>query len=433
MQCKLIWLIPAALCCLLFLAQHSAAQPAPKPSELAAKIGELAKYDKLNEAVALVRSQAEKDAADSQLPMTMVFVADWARASDRLDTSLELYGEVIQRFPQTLSAALATCGQGFALDKQGKHKEGVAAWERGVAFYSAVAPRDFKDRTNLASGAWHALGEHYVMTRQWSKGRRAYLNWQPVDIGCGNGIDDYLSTRAYNVLLCQAHAGPASTTARLAREALACGSFSTPQDLVVFVLVRLYSESDQLDDLEHLAEDDLNSVTPAHAMPLTPGARRSRSAAFLAGIALARSRRWSDHIAAFDGIDRSKPELFEDKVRRHVAAWKLLREQNETVSAVAIAARQNKGPGGDLLAELLVNMSTTEAKESLGRLSRNSTPNRRKLIVELTQQRDLRLKKSKNASLTSETKQARGTVRSGLPMLFYEPWPSIEPGSLPSS
>ena len=289
--------------------------------------------------------------------MTMVNVADAAIASGRIETSLEMYGEVIQRFPRTPAAAIATCGQGFALSRQGKHNESVDAWERGVVYCSAIAPPDLIDHSGLYRSSWHALGEHYVKTRQWSKGRRAFLKWRPVGTGCGNAFDDYLSTRAHNILLCQTHAGPATATARDAWQALGCGLFNGPHDIPPFILVRLYAEADQLHDLERLAANAWDA-TPASSNPLPVGSLGRRAAAIVAGIELARSSRWSDHVAAFDDFDRSKPQPLEDEVRRHVAAWILLREQNATASAVASGDRKNKEAGGDLLTELLVNITS---------------------------------------------------------------------------
>jgi hypothetical protein len=233
-------------------------------------------------------------------------------------------------------------------------------------------------------------------------------------------------------LLCQARVGPATDTAREAWQALGCASFKGPHDIPPFILVRLYAEADQLDDLERLAANAWDA-TPAGSKPLIVGSLGLRADALLAGIKLARSRRWTDHVAAFDGIDRSKPQALEDNVRRHVAAWILLREQNETVSAVASGARKNKAAGGDLLTELLVNMTAHGAKEAIGRLSRNTTSARRKLINDLSRERDIRIEEYKIGSPVAKATQVRGTTRSHLPLLFYEPWPAIKRGSLPTA
>jgi hypothetical protein len=362
--------------------------------------------------------------------MTMIHVAKWAADCEQDEQALELYEEVLHRFPRSTAAAIATCGQGFILARQGKHVESVACWERGVAFYSAIATPEFIDHANFYSGAWRALGEHYVKTRHWTNGQRAFLQWRPVGIGCVNGVDDYLSTRAYNIFICQTHAGPGTDTARQAWLALGCGGYVGPHDIPPFILVRLYAEADQLDDLQRLAEN-IRDATLVGSIPAPMGP--SRAAAILDGIKLAQSRRWSDHVAAFDHLDLSQPRPLADEVCRHVAAWVLLREQNESASAVANGARSNKEAGGDLLAELLVNMTTPKAKEALGRLSRNTTSARRKLINELSRQRDARLKGSKINSTATKSSQARGTTVSRLPLLFYEPWPATDPGSLPKS
>lgn len=384
-----------AICLALAVAPHSHAQPVPKPSELAAKIGELTRRNKFDEAIALLRAKAAEPEPDPEVPMLMFVVGSWHASLRNSKAALPILQTITTQFPNSEAAMLAWCGIGEIHSERGERDRMLAALERGVSDrrFLAQAAVDHGS-TRALDFACRAMGDHYMELAQWNKALPFWLAWRP-NTGCGTCQIGAETVRLNNILLCQVRSERFREAIDTGWRELVAGSWAT-DELTLFVLVRLYAEAGQLDDLRSQYDQVCAALNETVGKPL---AARMTSA-----IALAESKRFSDHISVFEQASNDGRLMVTPSTDQHVAAWVLIREHKRTIQTVLKAARQYSA-AGERLTAVLAATNSPAAKSALGLLSRNATPARRALVNEPYP----------------------------LPVRFHEPWPAIARGSLPTA
>ena len=369
--------VVVATCLVLALAQHCIAQPTPNQSELATKINALMRADKLDEAIALVRAKAAEPEPDLEVPMLMFAVGSW-QSFGNSEAALAIFQEITERFAGSEAAMLAWCGIGQIYSEQGKRDEMIAALERGVLDrrFLAKAAADHGS-TSALDFACRAMGNHYQELAQWDKALSYWLAWRP-HTGCANCQVGVETIRLNHILLCQVRSVRFEEAIDMAWGALVPGSRVT-DELALFVLVRLYAEAGQLDDLQSQC-DQVAVVLNENLRKESTPVRRSLNgrieplpARLTSAIALAESKRFSDHISVFEQASNDGHLMVAPSTDQHVAAWVLIREHKRTIQTVLKSARQHSA-AGERLTAVLAAIKSPNAKSALGLLSRNATP-----------------------------------------------------------
>lgn len=395
--------------------------PAAKPQEWVTRLDKLTKEKKFDEAVALVRAKAAEDPPAAELPTAMFGLSQTLLLYEKNDESLAILKEIPERFPKSSLASLAWCGMGQVYSRLEKHDEMIAALERGRAGLRVDAEFRRIDLLDAYGFACHQLGEHYLKNQQWEKALVAFSDWEPNSF-CGNCLEAILAEKSERILWCLLQLERYDEVSRRTWKEIAHGTWADDQ-LNDFVLIRLYAEAGQLDDLRtqvngflNLAETRLDRGTEKELHRLESSIR-PRVTTLLKSIELAESKRYSDHIAVFrEEGDRSQ---------HHLSAWVLIRDHSRTVPILLKEARQ-EDDAGILFIDFLAAIHSPAADSAIKSLASKSPPARRKRAVEL--QRAIRAKEL-------EVLHAEGMVIPGqrMPLHWYQKWPDVASESLPVS
>ena len=114
--------------------------------------------------------------------------------------------------------------------------------------------------------ACQRLGAYYLKRNDWAKALGVYSEWKPSS-WCGTCLEGMQSRRQDFIRLCQAHLGQFNAAIEQAWRQTVSDQFIDDQ-LCMFVLVRLYAEAKQLEDLQLL--NLRRSTWPFSAILWTP-------------------------------------------------------------------------------------------------------------------------------------------------------------------
>jgi tetratricopeptide (TPR) repeat protein len=415
----------AVFAALLAFAKLGAGQegivPPRQPSELAVKVGELFKAKKLDDAVALVRTKAAEPMPDAEVPLLMFRVAQGLYGEEKYEPSLTLLKEITTRFPDVPATSLAWCGMGQVYGRLGKTDEMIAALERGMRAQAAWTEMDVMDAGDTHGYACQVLGKHYVKQKQWDKALEVYAAWKPRS-WCGTCRQLMHETRTQRIYSCLIQLGRFDESARRSWQGIAVGNWEDEQ-LGDFMLVKSYADSGQLPELQILADQFLENAREqlAEHAEEDDQARRlqtieQRIASLSKSIKLAKSARFSDHIAVI--------QTSSDSMQRLVATWVLVREPKRSLQTLWKASYESSEAGASLT-RILASIDSPNADSALKALARQAKPERKELIARLLHSR------------AKPADQGRPAARkddpyNGWPAEFFAPWPQLEKGSLPT-
>jgi tetratricopeptide (TPR) repeat protein len=349
-----LFVLAAALPCL-------AQAPATKTPEWVTRLGELTKARKFDEAIALVRAKAAEEPPAAEVPQAMFRVAQWLYGAEKYDESLKLLTEIIDRFPKSPVASLAWCGKGQVYGRQGKTDEMIAALERGMAAPRAWTETNVMDAGDTHGYACQVLGEHYLKSRQWDKALAVYTAWKP-NSWCGTCLASMDARRSNSLLLCEVNLGRFDAAVERAWNNLGYDG------LAMFVLVRLYAEANQLDDLDRLVlehfdrEYRANPIGRDRSSQFVVQAAIETTASFGKAIKKARRRAFDDHLVTLRDLQSSAA------VEQHVARWALLQGHRSSVQQLSLEVLRSDRGGVQFL-ELLAVIDTPAARKELVQLA----------------------------------------------------------------
>jgi len=364
---KAIAALAVAAAVLLGATDSCTSQEPPKPSELAAKIGELTKAKKWDEAIALVKSKAAQESPGDEVRNVMYGLATTLFFNDKLDESLELHKQVIERFPESRLTPFAWCGLARIYGYRRDNDRVIAALEQAISYVPKPNEPSIHSSNVTHTFAYEVLATHYVRTQQWEKGLKTLLGWQPSS-GCGTCDAEMVTSRDSSILLCLVRLGRFHEASDRAWRELARGS-QGGRELGPFLLIRLYDESGQLGDLGRMnAElvamaskqfplDEKNSQNYVRLQSVV-----NASASLSRAIGLARSNDWEQHIDAIAAVQG--PKTLDD----YIAHWILTREHKQSVPSMVRAAQRHESKNAQLI-ELLGSIDSQAARDSLVRLA----------------------------------------------------------------
>ena len=350
---------------------YSWAQESAASSKLLQDINQLFREKKPEEAAALVRSKAAAPAPAAEVPGAMFWVAQGLFYQGKDDESLKLLQEMVERFPNEPFASPAWCLMGQVYQKRRDNEAMIAALERGVAARRAWATHNFGDAGNAHDFACQVLGNHYISHGQWAKALQAYTDWKPTS-WCGTCHASMLASRINGILLCQAKLGRFADAVEMSWRAVASGNTEV-EAMAPLMLVRLYAEAEQLEDLQQLslqlvgeASKSISAIDPADRARLKTTI--NASATLLEATDNARLPRAVERELDFIAAATLNSERVTSSTRLHVARWNVLRQQGAAVPRIEERldrARSNEGP----FIELLATMGSPPARDALARLA----------------------------------------------------------------
>jgi hypothetical protein len=340
----------------------------PASPELWRQVVALLNDGKTDDARTLLKEQATNRPGASDVADVMFMMARFLFTREKYDDSLILLREITDKFPDAPAASLAWCGIGQVYEKKGDDVKMIAALERGMAARRTLTRLNIMDATDTHSYASERLGNHYIKTGQWAKALTIYTDWKPSS-WCGTCLEGMQCRRLDLIRLCQSHLGQFSSVIEQAWRQIGSDR-SLDDELCMFVLVRLYAEAEQLDDLR---KQNLLALEAAlRQFPVSQSVENeSRVRSLL--------RRFSAMADAIDkaqephtdnDLDFLRTETGTPSVVRHVARWNLFCNRDNNIPDIEMAVIRSESYGYPYL-ELLATIDSEKSRNALVDLAIN--------------------------------------------------------------
>lgn len=175
--------------------------------------------------------------------------------------------------------------------------------------------------------------------------------------------------RSNRIVFCQIHAGRANEAARECWKSVRKG-----ENLAVsmFVLVRLYAEANQLDDLrqlsDHFVQESLDAANSNDGTDRSLTHRylvhQERAKSLARVLEMLNSADWNDAIKLLPHSEEPSERIDLRKFEGRAARWQLMRNRDSSRTSIIAAARSNEKQFGEL-ASLLAADDSEVARAAL--------------------------------------------------------------------
>ena len=405
----------------------------PKQSELGRSVNERLNNGKHDDAIALLNAAAAEPNPSPDVAETLFTTAQFFFQREKYDTSLSLLKQITDHFPNSSVASLAWCGLGQTYGRLGDNEKMIAALEQGISKPRVPTAMNIMDSGDTHGFACQTLGNHYIANRHWEKAFQIFTDWKPTS-WCGTCLGGMQTHRSNHILLCQANLAQFNPLIEQAWRDITANGYVN-DELAMFLLVRLYAESDQLDDLQLLTLTLLEQATKK--FPIADSqTNQSRVRAILANIASlsdaidnAKRKSSDSHLDALHSENRSAP------IVEHVARWYLMRNQRaDDIERAVLRAKSGYTP----YLELLAAIDSPDSRQAMVDLASNGDIGRQQVVCGFIHHR-MKSPEVLIARIVTRVPKdrARYTYSSQDPapfhFRFYEAWTPPDKRSLPNS
>lgn len=335
--------------------------------KLLADVGQLLRDDNVDEAAALVRSKAAEKSPPAEVSQAMFYVAQRRLAGNKLSEAEALLVEITEKFPKSPATGLAWCGLGQIYSARRQTEQMVAALERGIAAPRAWTETNIMDASDTHGWACETLGKHYMASGQWAKALPIYTNSRP-NSWCGTCQGSMNASRMNHILICQANLG------RFNEACLASWSeLANPRPSYemashgAFLLVRLYAEAEQLDDLRTLNVKLVEAAVRQYP-PNDVGNQHRLAAVIKSSAAMLEAC----DVVRLPNVGDMLPEIAVPRIPNSVGLqtrrWLIVLHGRTSVAQIKDAAERAEQRGATYV-ELLAAIDTPAAREALVQLA----------------------------------------------------------------
>ena len=416
------------------------------PAQWRLDLQKLLNERRLDEATALIHERARERPPPPEFPKGMYSLAQALLLNSKRYEAYPILQEITQRYPDNEAAGLAWCSLGrlygdpsIAWQHLGRESLGlrleerkIEAYERGFSLVNKHnEQRPYTGDTDYRI-ACNELGKHYIALGEWERAKLAYTAWR-TDSSCGTCYASMNAERHQALLLCELQLGRHEAAIEQIWRKLVHPDLDS--DAVgPYVLIRLYTEAEQLDDLARLKLELIKSGFERFPVE-DPKAQRHL------GILISASQSVSPMSAsrwAWAGLSESLRDPRSGQPANttvsHIARWTLIREGKEYLPHIQREARA----GNPQFIELLIAMDSQESQDALVQLALSGDENLLQQICRLINSR-ARNPQELIDRITANLPEKQRVLARGrdtppeLVLRLYKPWPLPDPGSLPKT
>lgn len=413
---------------------------------------ELVKQGRLDEATSFIQKKATERPTSAYIPKAMYSLSQSLLRSGEHREAYALLQTIVHRFPDTESAGLAWCSLGRLYGDRSlawKYLGNSAyflrledlqiqAFKRGFAQVELEDPERSFPANGDYNNACNTLGHHYLKTGEWEPARKAFLAWN-TQSSCGTCTAQMNFERDQALLLCELQLAKHPSVATGLWRKLANNGDSHLDQMGSYLLVRLYTEADQVDDLSRLS---LSLVEDGfRAFPRDSAEHQHRRSVLIRTSAslmeLISTSRQANHEVLARSLEVSVDYHSPAKAKAHVERWTLVRERNRNTTIIEQAARS----GDPQFIRLLYILNSWQSHDALVRLAASGDWNRLQAVVRClpTHQPGSEELLERIVAVLPEREQRSARSMASRPepfpltFRFYEPWPVPAKGSLPKA